>query len=341
MDKLFSVLKSYKSVVLGFSGGCDSSLLLYACAKADIKTLAVTFHSIMYPHSELELAIDTAAKLRVPHRVIPFAPLSIPDLRQNPKERCYICKKSLFTTLTEIVAKEGYGAVIDGSNIDDLKDYRPGFTALQDLGVKSPLVEAGFTKEKIRSSLKDAGLPQWNKPSFACYFSRFAYGATVDDESIKMVAHLEEWLHAEGLSSARVRVHGLVARIEANRDHMLLCASDNCFKQKIIETAKKSGFSHVCLDLQGYRTGSMNEPLYFNESPSQKSADERCVLLEKSIHATGITSARIFHHGDNVRIETTADQLLTLVYLDTIRLKIIETVKQNGFIYVSLDLESR
>lgn len=341
MDKLLSILKSYKSVVLGFSGGCDSSLLLYACAKADIKTLAVTFHSIMYPHSELEIAVDTAKKLHIPHRVISFDPLSISELRLNPKERCYICKKSLFTTLTEIAENEGYGAVVDGSNIDDLKDYRPGFTALQDLGVKSPLVEAGFTKEEIRLSLKDAGLPQWNKPSFACYFSRFPYGVTVDEEAVKKVAGLEEWLHSEGLSSARVRVHGSVSRIETGRSDMLLCVSDDGFKQKIIDTAKESGFIHVCLDLEGYRTGSMNEQLYFNELSSQKSAQERAFLLENAIQTIGVTSARIFPHGDMIRIETDLADILPLVSQDNTRLKIIETIKKNGFIYICLDLESR
>lgn len=339
MDKLLAVLKTHKSIVLGFSGGCDSSLLLYSCAKANIKTLAVTFHSIMYPTSELELAVDTAKKLNIPHRVIHFDPLSIPRLRHNPKERCYICKKSLFTTLTEIAEKEGYDAVVDGSNVDDLKDYRPGFIALQDLGVKSPLVEAGFTKSKIRLLLKEVGLPQWEKPSFACYFSRFPYGAIVDEQSVEQVAQMEEWLHSEGLSSARVRIHSTMARIEASNEHILLCLSNVGLRQRILTTAKELNFYRVCLDVEGYRTGSMNEPFSFSQISPIVSTDDRVAFLTNTIKTEARVSVNIFPHDFVARMVSDIETISFIIKNNIIRQRIIELSKKVGFIYIAFDLE--
>ena len=261
MDRLTQILKKYKSAAIGFSGGCDSALLLYAAVKAGIRTEAITFHSRFYPETERTLAIETAKLIGAPHRVINFEPLDIKELRQNPENRCYICKKYIFSCITDIAAKEGLETVLDGSNTDDDADFRPGRAALRELGVKSPLLEAGLNKARIRELLKDAGLPQWDKPSFACYFSRFPYGTEITSELINMVAKCEEDIHRLGLLSVRVRYHRNIARIEAGVADFDKCVSDTSVKEKIITIAKNAGFIYVTLDLEGYKTGSMNKTL--------------------------------------------------------------------------------
>lgn len=265
MEQLIKIIKQYNSALLGFSGGSDSALLLYASLKAGIKVKAVTFHSIFYPNSELELAKNTAKILGAEHNIIFFEPLKLPLMSNNPKNRCYICKKYLFGKLKMMAEKEGFDIVFDGSNIDDLNDFRPGFKAVKELGIKSPLIEAGLAKSRIRELLKEVGLSQWNKPSFACYFSRFPYNAYIDDELVKQVSAAEQALHGLGLLSARVRFHGACARIETNENDLKLCIDSISLRSKVIEVVKRAGFIYVAVDLEGYRTGSMNEVLNMSE----------------------------------------------------------------------------
>ncbi len=261
MEKLIEILKKYKSAAIGFSGGCDSALLLHAAIKAGVRAEAITFHSRFYPESELKLAVDTAKLLGASHRVIEFEPLDMEELRFNPENRCYICKKYIFSRIADIAAEEGLEALMDGSNVDDMRDCRPGSVALRELGVKSPLLEAGLGKARIRELLKEAGLPQWDKPSFACYFSRFPYGAEITPELVEMVARCEQGIHDLGLISARVRYHCGIARIETGEKDFEKCVSDGSVREKVIKIVKDAGFTYITLDLEGYRTGSMNQTM--------------------------------------------------------------------------------
>lgn len=274
MQNLVSIIKKYKSAVIGFSGGCDSTLLLYASLKAGIKVKAVTFHSIFYPNSELTLAKDTAGALGASHCVITFNPLDLPLMKSNPKNRCYICKKYLFGKLKEMADKEDYDAVFDGSNTDDLNDYRPGFQAVKEFGIISPLIEAGLTKVRIRELLRQAGLSQWNKQSFACYFSRFPYGTHINTELVKQVSTAEQALHNLGLLSARVRLHKDCARIETDENDFKRVATDYLIRDNAIKAVKNAGFIYVALDLEGYRTGSMNESLMIDKSSADKKSGD-------------------------------------------------------------------
>ena len=259
--KLLKIMEKYDNAVIAFSGGCDSSYLLYIAKEAGIKFCAVTFDTNMYPEKELDEAKKLTDYLGINHQIIKVDPLNIPELKNNPPERCYICKKSIFGNLIALAAKDGYKYIIDGSNADDVNDYRPGRTAALELGVKSPLEEAGFTKMDIRFCLRELNFPLWEKPSMACYFSRFPYGAAVDENMVRMVSCSEHELHKLGLVSARVRHHGVVARIEAGSDDMEKIYTDESLRLKIIFILKNAGFIYVSLDLEGYRSGAMNEVL--------------------------------------------------------------------------------
>lgn len=261
MKKLIEILKQLQSVIVGFSGGSDSALLMYAIKKSGIRAKAVTFSSCFYSASEIEDAKMLAKELGIPHQVIAWEPFDNPALKSNPTNRCYICKRYLFSILVGMAKKEGFSAVIDGSNTDDLMHYRPGYKALEELGVKSPLVEAGFDKNQVREALRGAGYKSWNKPSFSCYFSRFPYGMQINAELLHKIAECEENIHALGFSTVRVRSHGDIARIEAEEDDFNKCVADSSVREKIISIVKKAGFAYITLDLEGYCTGSMDKEL--------------------------------------------------------------------------------
>jgi uncharacterized protein len=200
-----------------------------------------------------------AAQLGGMHRVIVYEELDIPGFTQNPVDRCYHCKKELFGKLRAIADAEGIPAVVDGSNLDDRSDYRPGTQAMAELGVRSPLEEAGFTKADIRNLSKEMGLPTWDKPAFACLSSRFPYGTEITREKVSQVGRAEESLRELGFRVLRVRHHGDVARIELGNEEFNLAV--NTLRSEIITRVKGAGYAYVALDLQGYRTGAMNEVL--------------------------------------------------------------------------------
>ena len=204
--------------VIGFSGGVDSALLFAVAAGVlGDRALAVTATSETYPERELREAQALAAQLGGRHRVIVSEELDIPGFTQNPVDRCYHCKKELFGKLRAIADAEGIPAVVDGSNLDDRSDYRPGRQAMAELGVRSPLEEAGFTKADIRELSRELGLPTWDKPAFACLSSRFPYGTEITREKVSQVGRAEESLRELGLRVLRVRHHGDVARIELGK----------------------------------------------------------------------------------------------------------------------------
>ena len=261
LDALKSNLALLESVAVAFSGGVDSTFLLRVAHDVlGDNVIVVTAYSCSFPERELREAEAFCKQNGIRHIVCKSEELDIDGFRQNPKNRCYLCKHELFEKIWAIAKEQNLAAVAEGSNTDDNGDYRPGLIAVKELGVKSPLREAGLSKAEIRALSKELGLPTWNKQSFACLSSRFVYGETINEEKLGMVDKAEQLLLDLGFHQVRVRIHGTIARIEILPDEferLLVEAS----RDKIYSTLKSLGFTYVTLDLGGYRTGSMNETL--------------------------------------------------------------------------------
>lgn len=261
MKKLTALIQNLGQIAIAFSGGVDSTFLLKVAHDAiGEKALALTVNSVVFPKRELHEAEMYCKKEGILQLVLSFDELEVEGFQDNPPNRCYLCKKALFQMMKKKAEAEGIFVVAEGSNMDDLGDYRPGLKAVEELGILSPLREVGLTKEEIRYLSKELKLPTWKKPSFACLASRFVYGEQITREKLFMVEQAEQLLLDLGFQQMRVRVHGNLARIEVLPEDISRFMEPE-LREKIFARFRDYGFSYVSLDLKGYRTGSMNEVL--------------------------------------------------------------------------------
>ncbi len=260
--RLRTIVREASPVLVAFSGGVDSSLLLKVSLDelGPERVLAVTVHGPVHTREELAAAREAAARLGARHLVVSLDQLEVSGFTSNPPERCYLCRRAMYARFAEIAESEGMATIIDGANLDDRGDYRPGMQAAADMGVVSPLLEAGLTKAEVRTWAREVGLPVWDAPASPCLASRFPYGETISAQGLQMVAAAEEFLRGLGFGSVRVRHHGAIARIEVGEDEVPRAAEGSA-RRAIVEHLRGLGYGYVALDLQGFRSGSLNEVL--------------------------------------------------------------------------------
>lgn len=261
LERLRSLLTDMEGVVIGYSGGVDSTML--AAVAAEIlgdRAVCVLASSETYPQTEVQEALETAGKLGFPVIRIDTDELQNEAFAANTPDRCFFCKTELFGKLIAIGRDHGIPWVADGANVDDLEDYRPGSRAAAELGVRSPLREAGFTKKEIREISSRMGLPTWNKPALACLSSRIPYGTRIEPDILRRLDKAEGFLKELGFRQVRVRHHGAIARIEVESEEITRLASPE-IRRMVAERLKELGYLYITLDLNGYRTGSMNDVL--------------------------------------------------------------------------------
>jgi len=264
--RLRKSLAALPNLLVAFSGGVDSTFLLMTARDIlGVRVAAVTARSCSFPQRELSAARGFCDDYGIRHYIVESEELDIEGFRDNPKNRCYLCKTELFEKIRLLAESEKIEYIAEGSNIDDEGDYRPGLMAIKEQGVLSPLREAGLTKDEIRRLSRERGLPTWDKPSFACLASRFPYGEKLTEEKLSQVDQAEQYLLDLGIRQVRVRHHGLVARIETDEEGFYALAHDRNTRESLSEAFRGFGFTYTALDLLGYRTGAMNEAIKKSE----------------------------------------------------------------------------
>ena len=260
-ERLLDELRALGSAAVAFSSGVDSAFLLHAAREAlGANAIAITAVSASFPVRERDEAREWCASRGVRQLEFMFDEMKVEGFAQNPPDRCYLCKRALFGGIVDLAKRAGMAAVVEGSNLDDNRDYRPGMRAVAELGVLSPLRACGFSKADIRAMSRHLGLPTWKKQSFACLATRFPYGETIDARRLGMVDRAEQLLLDLGFHQVRVRVQGNSARIELDRADFPRFMADDV-RLPVARAFKEIGFDYASLDLFGYRTGSMNETL--------------------------------------------------------------------------------
>ena len=256
LENLKRYLLSLGKVAVAFSSGVDSTFLLKVAHEVlGDNVIALTAKSSSFPRRELDEAINFCRENKIKQIICETDELEIPGFRENPPNRCYICKKAIFQNFLKVAAEQGFEQVCEGSNMDDNGDYRPGLIAVSELKIKSPLREAELYKSEIRALSKEMNLPTWDKPSFACLSTRFVYGEEITKDKLLMIEKAEQFLMDLGCVQFRVRHHGTITRIEVFSEDFELILNN---REKIIQAFENYGFTYVALDLKGYRTGSMN-----------------------------------------------------------------------------------
>ena len=259
-DKLKRIIIAHGNAAVAFSGGVDSTLLAKVCHDLlGNRSIAITIVSPLFPKNELVSAKKLASRIGIRHEIIEEKGID-ETVAENTPDRCYHCKKIEFSSIIERAAELGFTAVFDGSNVDDLKDYRPGKRALDELNISSPLREAGMTKDDIRAYSKELGLETWDNPALACLASRIPYGERITEESLSRIDKAEDFLRSLGLRQFRVRSHGDIARIEVSPEERVRFF-DTDTMDRTAAAMKSFGFAYAALDLEGYRTGSLNRKL--------------------------------------------------------------------------------
>ena len=275
LERLKEILLSLDSVLIAYSGGVDSTLLLKASKDTlGEKVLAVTAKSATYPSEEIGKAIEIAQQLGVKHVLIETNELSDPEFLSNPRERCYYCKQELFSKLRDLAREHNLKHVLDGSNYDDLSDFRPGMKAAKELGVRSPLQEVRLTKKEIRKLAQQLDLAVWDKPSLACLASRVPFGEEITPDKLKRINEAEYFLRRQEFSQVRVRNHQQIARIEVLKPEIPRLLEKK-LRDKIISKFKQLGYKYITVDLEGYRTGSMNPVRNFVLPDTEKGISNR------------------------------------------------------------------
>jgi uncharacterized protein len=260
-NRLVEHFSELDGVAVAFSGGVDSTLLAKASYDALAeRAIAVTARSSTYPDEEYGQSVSLAGLIGIEHVPVDTNEMADPGFYSNPPDRCYHCKRELFNTIIRVAAERGIPNVAEGSTRDDESDYRPGMKAIEELGVRSPLRELGFTKSDVREMLRELGLPNWRKPAMACLASRIPYMSEITPEKLRAVGEAERFIRTLGIDHVRVRHHGSVARIEVSESQFATLL-DKKLGTLIYDRLRELGFLYVALDLLGYRTGSMNEAL--------------------------------------------------------------------------------